>query len=450
MPSSCRSRTARAVHRVHLAPHPDEGAALLELGQQLPAPAASRPSARPRAAAVPRGVAISWGTRVDALRVHGDREGLAVAVEDGAAARVEVDRALALARGLALEGRAAQHLELDQAHQHDHRPQADARAPPASGAGARSRSRGGGRRRPGASSGRSALRSARASSRRSGSRRLRHLRALGRRRRGLSTTTSRSGAAWTGPARGRRSPPRAAGSRAWPSPGAACGSPRSGARARGRAARPRRARSGAARGAARRRGRGRPPARPPGPAAARGRGWRAGRPRARPASCRWPWAAGDVAERRRRPRVAPHAASPLAAPRRRALRARGFRGVSVVGGPQRLPREQREASRARPRKALLHLAVLEAVERDHRQAAAGGQARRAMARSALAQALQLAVHVDAQRLEGAGGGIEAGLARARRRPGARSRPARWWCGGAPAARASTMARAMRREARSSP
>ena len=54
-----------------------------------------------------------------------DRERTPVAIDERPAPRIEHDRALALARRQALEGGAAQHLELHQPRQHDHAPERD-------------------------------------------------------------------------------------------------------------------------------------------------------------------------------------------------------------------------------------------------------------------------------------------------------------------------------------
>ena len=122
-----------------------------------------------------------------------------------------------------------------------------------------------------------------------------------------------------------------------------------------------------------------------------------------------------------------------------------------LAGPQRLL-GQDGGSRSRRERAegLLDLAVLEAVEGDHGEAAAGREARARVRSRAGSEPVELAVHADAQGLEGARGGVEARAARAAGRAAhdlgelARGRDA------ALAGARATMARAMRREARSSP
>ena len=116
MPSSCRSRTARAAPGSTLRRTHTKARLRWSCASSSLRAAASSPSARAEGGGGARGVCDLLGHGVDALRVHGHGELLAVAVEDGAAPRVEVDGALALARGLALEGLRARNLELDEAN----------------------------------------------------------------------------------------------------------------------------------------------------------------------------------------------------------------------------------------------------------------------------------------------------------------------------------------------
>src|SRR6185503_11517721 len=109
--------------------------------------------------------------------------------------------------------------------------------------------------------------------------------------------------------------------------------------------------SRAAAGAARRRGRVRPPAPPPGGGATTGRGWSGGPPHARPASCRWPWAAGRPA----RP-GGPSCRLPDEAAQAGAARA-GVPPQLVLPGAHRLPGEEAEAVPVEGAERLLDLAV---------------------------------------------------------------------------------------------
>src|SRR6266571_893399 len=209
-----------------------------------------------------------------------------------------------------------------------------------------------------------------------------------------------------GPGRAARSSPRGAGSRGPPSRGGACGSPRAAARAPSTSDRARVSSAGSP-GSARRRARGRPPAPPRAGPAATGRGWSGDPPPARSASCRWPWGRGPG------PAPRPSRGLPLDRAQARAAGARVARRL-LVGGPNRLAREHAEARGRRGTEGLLHLAVLEAVERDHDEPAAGREpAGEAVERGA--QPLQLAVHVNAQRLERQRRGIDAAAARPPRR-----------------------------------
>ncbi len=100
---------------------------------------------------------------------------------------------------------------------------------------------------------------------------------------------------------------------------------------------------------------------------------------------------------------------------------------------------RRKPSAAEAAEGLLHLAVLEAVEGDDHHPAAGGEAA-GEAPEGLAQPLQLAVHVDAQGLERAGGGVEPGTAAAAERRAHDRRQLASSCAGA-AARARPRSRA---------
>ncbi len=71
------------------------------------------------------GIGHVLGHRVEALGVHGHREGPARAVEDGAAAGVEVEGALALPRALLLEELAPEHLHVHEADADHERPERD-------------------------------------------------------------------------------------------------------------------------------------------------------------------------------------------------------------------------------------------------------------------------------------------------------------------------------------
>ena len=234
MPSSCSSRTRCAVPGSTLRWIQTKArlrfcscaSTLVPLGRRR---------ARGRARAPARCAGASTTSCGTAYRLSASTEtasGRAGAVEDRAAPRVDVDRALALARALLLEELAAQHLQVHQPDADHERPQRDREReqhqPQPRAALAR----------------RAAFREARGRPERQSVTCLRAVPPPRRRRgpRGARRSCRRPSASRPRPppsarapgpgarARGSRSARRGAGSRARPSRAAACGSPRSGAR----------------------------------------------------------------------------------------------------------------------------------------------------------------------------------------------------------------------------
>ena len=126
MPSSCRSRTARAVPGTTLRFTQTKARFFWSWASSSLRPAASRPRARARAVAVRAGIAHVLGHRVDALRVHGDGEGRGRSrsrMEPRRGSRLIV-RSLWRALWRWKNGR-SEDLEVEQAHHDDEGPERD-------------------------------------------------------------------------------------------------------------------------------------------------------------------------------------------------------------------------------------------------------------------------------------------------------------------------------------
>ena len=237
MPSSCRSRTARAATGSTLRRTQTKPRLFWSWASTSRRPAASRPSALAEGRRGAGGVARSPGgrrrcsPRPPRPRGGGPRgRGWRLAAGPGRwCARSGARPGARSPRGSGPGAAPAAPARSP--------PTGRPRSPPASGAGARG-ARAWWALPRGAAAGGGAP-AARASIAPLRLRAARHLRALGRRGRPLHHHQPLGGGGGTGPGRAARWPPRAAGPRGSPSPGGACGSPPPGAHARGRAARPR-------------------------------------------------------------------------------------------------------------------------------------------------------------------------------------------------------------------